>query len=595
MGSQNVLGWIVALLVGAAAGWLLSRQRGANGAQNTNAGAAERESLTARLRTCERDLEAARAELNSQSGTLNSLKSEVVNTSTELKSREIELGVLEDRVKTLEPLEAEIELKTAETAALTAEINSLRAQLAEAAASTTVESAPAKSIEPDANLLAELATLKQTLSAKNGEISTLLGRVKELAPLKLQITDRDLRLRQWDSKHAEATKTIQARDEEIAALKAQLDQLNLALKQAEEKQVNANILIPEVDRASTNDQAAVLADRVAELESLLKAQTDHDAQIKELQAQHEFTLSEKDSQLADLAARIGELDKSLQSAKAADSDQHGALRDKDAAISLLQLRIKELEPLGSELADRDAKLRRLEENFLLAHAAEQISIEKDAEIARLQARIGEMELPNAPTAPLSLPAMNEIQLHELEARFQAALAEKEATLAEQSAELVRLQTLLDGSGSDIRARANADEAKVQELEAEYRIEISDRDAEITRLKGRIQELEPLHAQLFARDARLSELEARVQGLASEKERELNRLNAQIAELAPAGERAESAEARLRELERQHQILLNNKDVEISRLRVKLAGLENVKAQLDEHLSKLRDAESSIPS
>src|SRR5436190_1066860 len=108
MGSQNIVGWIVALLVGAAAGWLLARQRGANGA---NSGGAEKESLDTRLRSYERDLEAARAELNSQRGTLNSLKGELVNTSTELKSREIELGVMEDRVKALEPFEAEIESK----------------------------------------------------------------------------------------------------------------------------------------------------------------------------------------------------------------------------------------------------------------------------------------------------------------------------------------------------------------------------------------------------------------------------------------------------------------------------------------------------
>ncbi len=588
MGSQNIVGWIVALLVGAAAGWLLSRQRGANG------GGAEKESLEARLRSFGRDLEAARAEVNSQSSTLNSLKTEVVNTSAELKSREIELGVLEERVKALEPLETEIESKKAEAIGLHAEITSLRAKLAEAAASTVAEPVPAKPAEPHAALLAELASVKQSLSAKDSEIATLLGRVKELAPLKLQITDRDLRLRDWGSKHGEAIKAIQAREEEIATLNARLGKMDAALKQAEQNQTNANGIASERDgdkAAELADRVAELADRVAELESLLKAQTDHEARIKELADQHEFMLGEKDSQLADLEARLGEADAKWQSAKAADADQHGALRDKDAAISLLQLRVKELEPLGSELAERDAKLRRLEENFLLAHAAEQISTEKDAEIAGLQARISELEASTAPTALLSSPAAptaDDRQLQELESLFQAALAEK-------NAELVRLRTLVGTSGSDIRARANADEAKVQELEAEHDAEISDREAEITRLNRRIQELEPLHAQLFARDARLSELEARVQGLASEKERELNRLNAQIAELAPAGERAESAEARLRELEGQHQILLNNKEVEISRLRVKVAGLENVKAQLEDRLSKLRETENSLSS
>ncbi|MDQ3009259.1 MAG: hypothetical protein M3X11_00945 [Acidobacteriota bacterium] len=589
MGSQNIVGWIVALLIGVAAGWLLSRQRGANGPYNLRA---EKEVLDNRLRSYARDLEVARAELNSQSSTMNSLKSEIVNTSAELKSREIELGAMEDRVKALEPFEAEIESKKAEANALNTEINSLRARLAEATANTIVEPTAKKPTEPDADWIAELASLKQALSTKDGEITTLLRRVKELAPLKLQITDRDLRLRDWSSKYAEAIKTIQAKDEEIAILKAQFDKMDAALKQAEGKQANLPINATE----SNNDKVAELADRIAELESLLKAQTDYEAQIKELADQHEFTLGEKDSQLADLEGRLGEVDARLQSATAADTDQHGALRNKDAAISLLQLRVKELEPLGSELAERDAKLRRLEENFLLAHAAEQIGVEKDAEIARLQARIIELETSSAPTMPLSsltapiAPTADDTRLHELEALFQAALAEKDVELAEKTAELVRLQTLVGTSGSDIRARANADEAKVQELEAEHSAEISDRDAEIARLNTHIRELEPLHAQLFARDARLSELEARAQALASEKEREANRFNARIAELAPAGERVEFAEAKLRELEQQHQSMLNNKEVEISGLRVKLAGLENVKEQLEERLSKLRDAE-----
>ena len=579
MGSQNIVGLITALLIGVAAGWLLLRRARAG---------SEKESLNARLQSRERDLEAARAEVNSQSGTLNSLKGELVNTSAELKSREIELGVMEDRVKALEPLEAEVEARKSEAVLLSAELVSLRAKLA--AANAAAEAVAKKSAEPDANLLAQLGSLKQASSAKDGEIATLLGRIKELAPLKLQITDRDLRLRDWGSKHAEAIKSIQAKDEEIATLKAQLGEMDAALEQTEERQANANANANE----SNNDKVAELADRIAELESLLKAQSNHEAHIKELADQHEFTLSEKDSQFADLEARLGELDTKLQSATAADADQHGALRDKDAAISLLQLRVKELEPLSSELAERDAKLRRLEENFLLAHAAEQVGAEKDAEISQLQARISELETSSAPTAPRpapTAPTADDTRLHELEALFQAALAEKEVALAEQTAEVLRLQTLVGTSGSDVRARANADEAKVQELEAEHGAEISDRDAEITRLKMRIRELEPLHAQLFARDARLSELEARAQGLASEKEREANRLNAQIAELAPAGERAESAEAKLRELERRHQSMLNNKEVEISGLRVKLAGLENVKAQLEDRLSKPRDAEN----
>src|SRR5690349_16106855 len=107
MNLQNVIGLIVALLVGAAVGWLVSRR--ATAAVASASAGAERESLGARLRGAERDLEAVRAELTSQSNTLSALKNELVNTSAELKSREVESSVLEERIKALEPLEDALE------------------------------------------------------------------------------------------------------------------------------------------------------------------------------------------------------------------------------------------------------------------------------------------------------------------------------------------------------------------------------------------------------------------------------------------------------------------------------------------------------
>jgi len=584
MSSQNILGWIVALIVGVVAGWLVSRRAGERGASN------EKEALNARLRSCERDLETARGELNSQTGTLNSLKNELVTTSTELKSREVELGVLEERIKSLEAIEKEQETAQAEFNALKADFDSINAKLAEAqtqiqAAAEPITKQPAA---PDDNLQAEISSLRQSLTAKDAEIATLLGRIKELAPLKLQIADRDLRLREWSGKHAEAVKTIQAKDDELVKLTAQLDELGAACQQAEEKLASHQSATPPPSSPSGNpnrdDEVAELHDRIAELESLLKSQTNYEARIKELTDDHNFTLGEKDSLLADLQEQVSAIDAKLQSAGAADANQTEALRDKDAAISLLQLRVKELEPLTLQLAERDAKLRRLEENVQLAHSAEQIGTEKDTEIARLQTRIGELE------TVTTLPTIDETQLRQLEARYQAALSEKDAALAEKTAELVRLQSLAGVTHSDASAHDDAATAKLQEIEAEYRAEISDRDAELAKFKARIAELEPLHAQLFARDARLIELEARVQGLTSEKDREINRLNLQIAELTPAGAQAEAAEAKLREMENRYHSVLNSKEVEISGLRVKLAGLEGLTEQLEDRLSKLRETE-----
>ncbi|HEX9002389.1 MAG TPA: hypothetical protein VGB07_20950, partial [Blastocatellia bacterium] len=100
---MNIVGLIVALLIGAGIGWLLSRRGGQSGAGS------EQSLLETRLRSYERDLEAARNDLSSQAGKLDALKTELVSVSADLKGREVELGVLEEKLKSLEPVEAELE------------------------------------------------------------------------------------------------------------------------------------------------------------------------------------------------------------------------------------------------------------------------------------------------------------------------------------------------------------------------------------------------------------------------------------------------------------------------------------------------------
>lgn len=545
MGAQNIIELIIALLVGVGAGWWLARRNADTAATN------EQQALEDKLRTGERDLNIVLGELRSQREQVTSLKSELVTASADRKSCEVEIGVLEERVKSLEPLEADWAAKTSEFESLTAEVESLRSKLAAAAIKKSVEPAPpaklvppTKPVKTDDTLAAELGSLKQTLSAKESEIATLLVRIKELAPLKLQITDRDLRLREWEAKYAAA---IQAKDEELATLA---------------NSVSAN---PTQDQGK-DDEITKLQDQIAELNSLLAAQSERDSQLQELQAHHEFMLGEKESQLTDLQSQLGEAETKLESVGSEQISAQGeAMRDKDAAISLLQLRVKELEPLSMQLAERDLKLRRLEER-LAEHLEE-----------RLDASASQNE------------SVDETRLRELERQHQAALSE-------QAAEIARLQALLEARKVEADVRVQAPEvasqelARLQELDAENRAELDAQSAEIAKLNQRIRELEPLNAQLFARDARLIELEARLRGAASESESEVRHLNAQIAELAPAGARAEQAEAKLREFERQNREKINNLEVEISGLRVRLAGMEGANAQLEE---KLRGAESHL--
>ncbi len=503
MSSSNLVGSIVTLLGTGLVGALFSRKQNLGGAN-------------ARLHDLEKALETAKGEAYVQHEILSSLQSQLEKSAEQIKARDAKIAELENKVETAST--ADLELKAAKTeietlkdeaqslrmklaeaqteaeGAAKAEIEALRSKLAET--ETALQSASTKPAEPDPATLAEIESLRKTVLSQNTDVAKLLERVKELAPLKLQITDRDLRLRQMETRLAEAE---QARDVAQAKVGSWLE--------------------------TKEDEIANLKDRLAELESSATAQTKRISELGERTAHQEFMLGEKDSLIADLQAQLDQAP--------SDSDQNSALRDKDAAISLLQLRVKELEPLTAQLAERDLKLRRLED---AAASASDISAslgreaEKDAEIARLQAHISELE----------------------SARLKIA---SELAAAVQSE---------DGSG---------------------------KDAEVASLRMRVAELEPLQAQLFARDARLIELEARLQSAIRDKEAEIKHFSTLVAELEPSGARAEAAETRLKELEELHRSTVNNLEVEISGLRVRLASLEGTRELLDDCLAKLRAVEA----
>ena len=546
MTSLNLVGFVCALLPSLLVGALFSRKSDV-GASDT------------KLRELERELETTKAELYVQHEALASLKSQAEKNTEQIKTRDAKIAELESKLELADnakfAAESGVDAANSRTEALKSETDTLRARLAEAEAEmeslrSKLTNAEAERDNPKPNpaMVAEIESLRKTVLSQNNDVATLLNRVKELAPLKLQITDRDLRLRKLEAKLAEATKNEQAKIEEAARLAQQL----AAFSESKER------------------EKGILADRVAELEATAAEQATLISQLRDQKAEYEFALREKDSQLADLQSQLN--------SQSIATEQDSTLRDKDAAISLLQLRVKELEPLAAQVAERDLKLRQMNDD----------AAETEVRLRHLQNRLEETE---ALAVSSSADELIEAKMRELELRQQ----ELQAALADKDAEIARLKSLVASSPDNAHARVEAAEAKAEELDAEFNAELTSRDEEIARLQARIAELEPLHAQLFARDARLIELEARLESAISEKESEAKHLNARIAELEPAGALAEAAEAKLRELEKQHQATVNNLEVEISGLRVKLAGLEGINAVLNECMDKLREAETRLQS
>jgi predicted flap endonuclease-1-like 5' DNA nuclease/uncharacterized membrane-anchored protein YhcB (DUF1043 family) len=409
---SQIIWYLLALLIGAAIGWTLSKSSA------RKAAARERENLENKVRSYERDLDKTRGELRTHRDQLNSLRSELSNSTVKLKNRDSEINELQTKLKSFELVEADLRARKSELGSLNTELDSLRKRLAEA------EVELKRPVKPDANMVAEMSKLKQSLAGKDNEISTLLNRVKELAPLNLQIKDRDLKRRELEAKHAEVVKL---KENEIAKLNSRLAELENAGQQARSQAASIEARLNE---SETTHQSALNA-RDNEISVLV-------ARIKELEA-----ASASVEELAAAHSRIVELEEKLQSVDAGRSEE---LRSKEAEISQLQTRVRELEPLNELNANREA------------------------EITQLKERVNELE-------------------------------GQGAQLSERDAKIDELQAKLSAGESEVeRLRAQVDEFTAQLRDAESRLSARESDTraeeEIARLRSRITDLETMHNRAF---------------------------------------------------------------------------------------------------
>ncbi|MEK7834207.1 MAG: hypothetical protein AAB401_24175, partial [Acidobacteriota bacterium] len=204
MNSANMFGAAVTLLSSALVGALFSRKP---------------EPGNDRVRELERELEAAKGELYVQHEALDSLKSQAEKSAEQIKTRDAKIAELASTLESAgnekfaaesglnaansrtEALKSEIEPLRAKLAVAVTEAESLRSKLTEAEAE--VKAVNERPTPPDPAMVAEIESLRKTVLSQNSDVAKLLERVKELAPLKLQITDRDLRLRQMETKLVE--------------------------------------------------------------------------------------------------------------------------------------------------------------------------------------------------------------------------------------------------------------------------------------------------------------------------------------------------------------------------------------------------------
>jgi predicted flap endonuclease-1-like 5' DNA nuclease len=186
------------------------------------AGLRLRGELETKILGLQHDLDKTSGELRAYRDRLESIEIELGESANVLKDRDAQLKELQDRLVLFDKIETELAAKKSEVDSLQTELSSLR---------TKLEGTEARLKKPaQADRISEIESLKKNLAGKENEISLLLNRVKELAPLNLQIKDRELRIRELERKYADE---LNAKDSTIANLSAQINDLESKLRLAE--------------------------------------------------------------------------------------------------------------------------------------------------------------------------------------------------------------------------------------------------------------------------------------------------------------------------------------------------------------------------
>jgi outer membrane protein OmpA-like peptidoglycan-associated protein len=204
----------------------------------------------------------------------------------------------------------------------------------------------------------------------------------------------------------------------------------------------------------------------------------------------------------------------------------------------------------------------------------------------------------------------EVKAAESEAKLISALLAKdgaEAKVREQHAELTKLQQTLATRDREIgqlelninklnplvtevnslRAQATAWERKGRQQEDQSRVQLSQRDQEITLLRGRIHDLEALPAKLVERDARVRDLDLKLRATEAAAQARIQTLETSLRE---ADTRAQETARSLQAAEQQTAAILDERAQEIRTLRQRVLELEALSArwaETDQALATMR--------
>lgn len=500
----------------------------------------------------------------------------------------------------LSEIEAALATERTEAASVAAHLNEARRDLSE------VRIALSAKTEDYQKTLAQMEELEAIISDRSAEVNDLSTELRQQRDLVRQLkntlaeTQGELEALSEESRTLNAgVKARAAFTEEqhlrIAALEVALSdryrELNRARVEAEEHSRNArhhesraNQLEAELTRRGAEFDASFT--RVATAEEALEAAN---ARIAQLSGQLEMS-----------EASLGELSKELQ----------GVSREKDETLRDLERASRRVAELEEAARKREVQLVEIERELV---DARNVSGSLEQKIERLQT-----ELESArEERRLSFVSVSELEdalraSDERTLQLSARLDEKEAEVASLSAELEKLQIIVDERTADeteaqvrIAALETEIETRVAELRREHdaldearAIEIALQADEIAKLREHLGAEAALHAgavehfreQLAAETARvegesglrqtsLSEIEALREQLAAETERveeESGLRQASLSEIEALREKLAARSESIRDLQNQISAVMmqrDSRDSELSVLKDKLRAME----------------------
>ncbi len=493
-----------------------------------------------------------RDQLEASGNNINGLEKELAVAHAASGDKEAEIARLQGQVGDLEALGSQLKDRDSELAAMrlrVGELESLQGQLDQSYFRVLeLEKTLAESQEKHGHYEVQISQMLAGLNGKDSELSGLMSRIALLEPLGIQLTDRDTEIAQLRLRVAELEPVIQEvknRDARLAEADTELVSIRKRLVEFEKeatvgadkaKNLEANY---QTNLGEKDKELAGLTARLGEITVISGQLKERENELNSFRLKLTEVEAAKAKELQGYDARIKEFDAKLQASTAA----------KDAEIGKLNLRITELSPLTSQLNDRDGELVALRKRLVDLEKESATSAEKtkgadanyqsaitnkDGEIARLTLRIGEI------------------------GALTNQLKERETTLNASRQKLTEVEA---AKAKELQSR----DARIKELDEKLNSSLSAKDSEIGKLNLRITQLSSLTKQLADRDGELVSLRKR---------------------LVEVEKGSIDGAEKTKSLEASYRTTMSNKDSEIARLNLRIGEIITLSGQLNDRDGEL---------